>query len=55
MPDWAYARIGAGEVMPGLFVINNRDAPGDVIRELLLAIACTEQHEWVGLVVFLPL
>lgn len=32
-----------------------RDPVGDVIREISLIAACTEQAEWNGHVVYLPL
>jgi predicted nuclease of predicted toxin-antitoxin system len=55
MPDFAYARVAAGLPMPGVFVLNDRLAVSTAIDELLLVDACTEQVEWVGLVVYLPL
>lgn len=55
MPDFAYERILAGELLPGIFVINDRASLGQAIDELLLIDECSEQSEWVDLVVFLPL
>jgi hypothetical protein len=55
MPDFAYARVGAGQSMPGVFVVSDRLAARQVIEELLLVEACNEQAEWTGLVVYLPL
>jgi predicted nuclease of predicted toxin-antitoxin system len=55
MPDFAYARVGAGQPMPGVFVVPDRLAVRQVIEELLLVEACSEQAEWSGLVVYLPL
>jgi hypothetical protein len=55
MPDFAYARVAAGEAMPGLFVLNDRFPVGQAIDELLLLNEGSEQVEWAGLVVYLPL
>lgn len=55
MPDFAYARVLAGQRMPGLFVVNDRLAIRSAIEELLLIEACSEQPEWAGLVAYLPL
>ncbi len=55
MPDFAYARIGLGQPMPGLFVLNDRLPVRQAIDELLLVDSASEQEEWAGLVVYLPL
>lgn len=55
MPDFAYARVVAGQPMPGVFVLNDRIAVRQAIDELLLIEACSEQEEWANLVVYLPL
>jgi hypothetical protein len=55
MPDFAYARVGARQSMLGVFVVPDRMAVRQVIEELLLVEACSEQAEWAGLVVYLPL
>jgi predicted nuclease of predicted toxin-antitoxin system len=55
MPDFAYARVIAGEPMPGVFVVPDRLAVRQAIEELLLIDACSEQMEWAGLVVYRPL
>lgn len=55
VPDFAYARVVTGQPMPGVFVVHNRMAVRQVIEELLLMDTCSEQVEWVGLVVYLPL
>ena len=55
MPDFAYARVVIGQPMPGVFVVPDRMAVRQVIEELLLMDACSEQAEWAGLVVYLPL
>jgi hypothetical protein len=55
MADYAYQRVTAGKSMPGMFVLNDRLPVGQAIEELLLMVACSEQAEWSGLVVYLPL
>ena len=55
MPDYAYQRVAAGELMPGAFVLNDRFPIGQAIQERLLTVACSEQAEWTGRAVHLPL
>jgi predicted nuclease of predicted toxin-antitoxin system len=55
MPDFAYERVSQGQQMSGLFVINDRMPVRQVIDELLLLIDCSEQDEWKGIVLYLPL
>lgn len=55
MPDCAYARAAARQPMSGVFVVNDRLPVGQVIEELLLMDSCSEQAEWLGRVLFLPL
>jgi predicted nuclease of predicted toxin-antitoxin system len=55
MPDFAYARLVAGEPMAGMFVINDRMPIRQAIDELILLIDCSEQEEWQEIVLYLPL
>jgi len=55
MPDYAYERLAAGERMPGVLILNDRFPVGQAIQEILLMAACSEQAEWSGHVVHLPL
>jgi predicted nuclease of predicted toxin-antitoxin system len=55
MPDFAYARVVAEQPMPGVFVVNDRMPVRQAIEELLLIEDCSEQAEWAGRVVYLPL
>lgn len=55
MPDFAYARVIAKRPMPGVFVVPDRMAVRQALDELLLIDTCSEQAEWIGLVVYLPL
>jgi hypothetical protein len=41
--------------MPGVFVMPDHMAVRQAIEEVLLVEACSEQAEWAGLVVYLPL
>lgn len=54
-PDHAFERLAVAESMPGVFVLNDRFPVGQAIREILLMVACSEQSEWNGRVVYLPL
>ncbi|NJR40959.1 MAG: DUF5615 family PIN-like protein [Leptolyngbyaceae cyanobacterium CSU_1_4] len=55
MPDFAYERLLREEQMLGVFVINDRMPVRQAIDELLLIIDCSEQAEWKGIVLYLPL
>lgn len=55
LPDRAYARVVAGQPMPGVFVLHDHMSVRQAINELLLLETCSEQTEWAGLVVYLPL
>jgi len=55
MPDFAFARITNGQTMPGVFLLNDRIPVGQAIEEVLLLDECSEQAEWEGRVVHIPL
>jgi predicted nuclease of predicted toxin-antitoxin system len=55
MPDFAYQRLIRGEQMAGLFVVNDRMPIRQAIDELLVLIDYSEQAEWKGAVLYLPL
>ena len=55
MSDYAYERVAAGEPMAGVFILNDRFPVGRAIEEILLMVACTEQSEWSGRAVHIPL
>lgn len=55
MPDFAYNRLIRRETMAGMFVVNDRMPIRQAIDELLLLIDCSEQAEWQGIVLYLPL
>ena len=54
LPNFAYQRVVTGDVMPGVFVINDRLSVGRAIEELVLVTTCSEASEWVGRVLYLP-
>jgi hypothetical protein len=55
MSDYAYERVAGGEGMAGVFILNDRFPVGRAIQEILLMFACTEQAEWSGRAVHVPL
>ena len=55
MSDYAYERVAAGQRMAGVFILNDRFPVGRAIEEILLLVACTEQAEWSGRAVHVPL
>jgi predicted nuclease of predicted toxin-antitoxin system len=55
IPTFAYERLAQGKPMAGAFIISDRMPVRQVIDELLLIVDCTEQNEWQGVVLHLPL
>jgi predicted nuclease of predicted toxin-antitoxin system len=55
VPDFAYARVAAGQPMPGVFIVNDRLALRQAIDAILFLNECSKQDEWNHLVVYLPL
>jgi hypothetical protein len=55
IPAYAYQRVSAGDEMPGVFIVHDRFPVGRAIEEILLIVACSEQTEWRGRAVHLPL
>ena len=55
MPDFAYDRVRAGLPMPGALVIRDHpDRIGDMVETIVIAVHCSDQHEWVDRVEHLP-
>jgi hypothetical protein len=52
---YAYDRVLAGLPMPGVFKIHPFLPTAQVIEELLLLIELSEEGEWEGQVVYIPL
>jgi hypothetical protein len=44
-----------GQPMSGVFVVNDRMPVKQAIDELLLIDGCSDQAEWTGVVLYLPL
>jgi predicted nuclease of predicted toxin-antitoxin system len=55
LPAFAHERVTAGKPMPGVFVVHDRMSVRQAIDELVLMDEGSEQAEWAGLVVYLPL
>ncbi len=55
MTNFAYERLAAGLLMPGLFEISRRVPVRQAIEEILLLDECSLEGEWEGQVQFLPL
>jgi hypothetical protein len=55
MPDHAYARVCAGEKMPGVIVVNILLPVGKAIEALETLLLCSLEGEWEGKVGYLPL
>jgi predicted nuclease of predicted toxin-antitoxin system len=55
MADFAYDRLVDGKPMAGVFILHDRFPVGLAIQEILLMVECTEQEEWSGRVVHLPI
>jgi hypothetical protein len=55
LPDYAYERVASGQEMAGVFILNDRFPVGQAIEEILLMVECSEQAEWRGRAVHLPL
>jgi endonuclease/exonuclease/phosphatase family metal-dependent hydrolase len=52
---YAYERIEAGKIMPGIFEVSRTAPIGSVIEDILLIIECSLEEEWEGQIIYLPL
>lgn len=55
VPRYAYARIAAGELMPGVIAFSESLPIGQAIDELAMIIECSEQSDWQDQIIYLPL
>ena len=55
MPRHAYDRVRDAQPMAGVFVVSREMPVGRAIAELQILLECSNEGEWDGLVVFLPL
>ena len=54
MTDYAYRRVDAGLLMPGVFVLRDpEEQVGKALEVVLIYVHCSEQPEWVNKVEFL--
>jgi hypothetical protein len=55
MPFFAYARVKAGQAMPGVFLVSDLMPIGQAIDEILLTADCLTPEECKDRVTFFPL
>ena len=55
MPDFALARVAAGQPMPGLLQVPMHTAVAPVLDDLRLILAVSTPEDWRDRVVYLPL
>ena len=55
MIGYAYERVRLGQAMPGLFVVGQDVPIGQAVEEILILAECSEEGEWEGQVLHLPL
>lgn len=55
MPAFAFERLSKGEPMPGMFVVDMQSPIRVTLDEILLIDDASDQLDWAGLVVYLPL
>jgi hypothetical protein len=55
VPRYAYERVGRGERMPGVIIVPQRSSIAQCIEDLLVLAECSEEREWEGRILFLPL
>jgi hypothetical protein len=55
IPAYAFERVDAGLPMPGVVVADDNLAIGTAINDLLLFALCSDEGEWQGQVLYLPL
>jgi hypothetical protein len=55
IPPFAYARVAAGQRMPGVFLVSNVMPIGQAIDEILLAVHCLSPDECQDIVKYFPM
>lgn len=55
IPPFAYARVAAGQPMPGIFLVSDAMPAGNAIDELTLAAQCLSADECENRVRYFPL
>ena len=54
IPFFAADRLLRSLRVSGIFIVDDRASLGHIIEELALAIECSEQVEWVNLIMYFP-
>lgn len=55
MPDFAHSRIAAGLPMAGVFIAPATAPVGAVIADLVVVVQASDNSDWHGSVIYLPL
>ena len=55
VPAFALDRVTRRERMPGVFVAHVRAPVAHIIDDVLLALQCSDEEDWVNLVTYFPL
>jgi Domain of unknown function (DUF5615) len=55
IPRFVYERILAGKPMPGVFEVSDSLPIGEAIEDLLLLAECSQEGDWEGQIVYIPL
>lgn len=55
MTKYAYARVTAGQSMPGVIEVSRRVPIGKAIDDVVVLIECSLEGEWEGQILYLPL
>ena len=55
IPPFAYARVAAGQLMPGVFLVDDQMPIGQAIDEILLAAHCLTPDECKNIVKYFPM
>ena len=55
LPAFAYARVAAGEPMPGVFLVSKTLPIGQAIDEILLAVECFTADECKDIIKYFPM
>ncbi len=55
IPRFAYERVLAEKPMPGVFEVSDSLPLGQAIEDLLLLAECSEEGDWEGQILYIPL
>ena len=55
VPRFALDRVAEGKPMPGAFIVHPQTPVALAIDDLLVAVQCSSEAEWVDLVTYVPL